>query len=87
MPIYFLCLCPPRLSIKLNSYIDVVCFLKAFPMFELRLQINNSWFERKFKAENTELESNYVSSYIKHFNWDATPALNIGKLLTGPFFK
>ena len=26
-------------------------------MFELKLQINNSWFERKFKAENTELES------------------------------
>ena len=59
-------------------------------MFELRLQINTSWFERKFKAENTELESSsYVSSYIKHFNWDAwaIPALNIGKLLTGPFFK
>ena len=22
---------------------------------------------------------NYVSLYIKHFNWDAAPSLNIGK--------
>ena len=30
-------------------------------MFELRLQINTSWFERKFKAENTELESSSLT--------------------------
>ena len=30
-------------------------------MFELRLQINNSWFGPKFKAENTELESSSLT--------------------------
>ena len=30
-------------------------------MFELRLQINTSWFEQKFKAENTELESSKLT--------------------------
>ena len=53
MLIYFLRLCPPRLSIKVNFYIQCgFVFLKALPMFELRLQINNSCFERKFKGGN-----------------------------------
>ena len=30
-------------------------------MFELKLHINNSRFERKFKAENTELESSSLT--------------------------
>ena len=30
-------------------------------MFELKLQINDSWFERKFNAENTDLESSSLT--------------------------
>ena len=36
-------------------------------MFELRLQIN-TWFERIFKAENTELESSSLTMCPRMLN-------------------
>ena len=91
MLIHFLCLCSQRLSIKLNFYIECGLSFKSISYVWTKLQINNSWFGRKFKAENRELESSILTMCPRLLNIlndrDATPALKIGKLLTGPFFK
>ena len=86
MPIYFLCLCPPRLSIKLNFYIECGLFFKSISYVWTQTTDKHILvWSREYRVGIQQ--PNYVFSYIKHFNWDATRALSIGKLLTGPAFK